>query len=812
MPWPSDQDYNEAIQNPFTAFEDSDLQKGKIECSPTGIPKARAGNFAAVYKIFCDRTPYAVKCFRYDNPEYERRYPAITSHLNSHRLPYFVGFRYMTRGIRVGAAWYPILKMKWTEGESLISYIQRNLNSPAALHRLALSWTRLLSDLQKANIAHGDLQHGNVLVVGGDLKLVDYDGMYVPALDGSRGLEIGHRNYQHPERTELDFGGYLDNFSAWLIYVSIMALAVRPALWQALDSGDECLLFKKQDLVAPEQSQAFRLLRAIPDDEVRDLIEQFENLLWLPPSKLPTIPERSISPPHSPTAITAVPEWLKDHISGPKVQQTDPKGTELEDDFAGDLSWIIHNIEAPQNAGVFQGQMRTGRLFAVCALLLGGGMTNWHAPVSALGTLAAFLLNMVIGAGATLVFWFLQYRREPALGAARLAQVNLRKATSEAEAEIVAYTQIRKERQTRKETHQTGVQKTKERQNAVEAAQKRELAAIDNSLTSALCQIHDKRRSLAADEANQKRQLGETLAKLSKKIAALAGQQQQELNQLDAGPGQRIKNTEAQLQQVTSRMTSDLQRALKDYQDQIVFSHLHRYRIADASIQGVGAELKSRLAQAGYVSAAEIAQRNVNVPGIGAKKLASLNMWVHGLDNMIRPKEAPQSLPTHKAADIERRYESSIKQLQQTLANEHPQYSSSAYYIKKKYADQKQVLEAALAAEDARVRQQTSLIEQNFEACRNTLVKEEQLARQTAAKRVEDSTRNVQTQLGSISTDEKRLCTEYAAELERLSTDLGEVSKRVREKCWRRDQAARKWGAYSHLSFRRYCGRVFGRS
>ncbi|MEQ1905525.1 MAG: hypothetical protein ABL888_15155 [Pirellulaceae bacterium] len=765
-----------------------------------------------MYKIFCDGTPYAVKCFRYDNPEYERRYPAITSHLNSHRLSYFVGFRYMTRGIRVGPAWYPILKMKWTEGESLISYIQRNLTSPAVLHRLASSWSRLLVDLQKANIAHGDLQHGNVLVVGGDLKLVDYDGMYVPALDGSLGLEIGHRNYQHPERTELDFGSYLDNFSAWLIYVSIMALAVRPALWQVLGSGDECLLFRKQDLVDPEQSEAFRLLRAIPDEEVRDLIDQFENLLWLPPSKLPSIPERSISMAHPLTATTAVPEWLKDHVSGPKVQQPDSKSTELEEDFVGDPSWIIENTEAPPNVGAFQGQVRTDRLFAVCALLVAGGMTAWQAPASALGTLALFLLNMVLGIGATLMFWFLNYGREPALGAARLAHVNLRKATGEAESESAAYAQIRKERQICKETHLTEVQKTKERQTAVEVSHKRELAAIDDWLTSALRQIHDNRRSLAADEANQKRQLGVTLAKLSQMISALAGQQQQELNQLDAGPGQRIKNTEAQLQQVTSDMTWDLQRALKDYQDQIVLGHLHHYRIASASIGGIGAELKDRLAQAGFMSAADIVQRNVNVPGIGAKKLASLNLWVLGLDNMIRPKEAPQSLPTHKAADIERRYESSIRQLQQTLANERPQFSSATYHIKKKYSDQKQVLEAELATEDARVRQQVSRIERDFEARRNTLIKEEQLARQTATNRVEDCTRNVQTQLDKISAEEKRLRAEYAAELERLSTQLGEVSKRVREKRWRRDQAARKWDAYSHLSFRMYCGRVFGRS
>src|SRR6202012_1121370 len=109
-------------------------------------------------------------------------------------------------------------------------------------------------------------------------------------------------------------------------------------------------------------------------------------------------------------------------------------------------------------------------------------------------------------------------------------------------------------------------------------------------------------------------------------------QQQQELSQLDSGLGQRIRNQEAQLQQVASALNSELQRALKDYQDQIVLSHLHRCRIADHSITGVGTELKRRLAQAGFLSAADVVTRPINVPGIGATKRAALQGWATWLD------------------------------------------------------------------------------------------------------------------------------------------------------------------------------------
>src|SRR5204863_3447178 len=98
--------------------------------------------------------------------------------------------------------------------------------------------------LRKNNIAHGDLQHGNVLIARGDFKLIDYDGMFVPALAGRASHEVGHRNYQHPGRTESDFGIQLDNFSGWMIYLTLVALSIEPGLWSRFGQGDEHILFK----------------------------------------------------------------------------------------------------------------------------------------------------------------------------------------------------------------------------------------------------------------------------------------------------------------------------------------------------------------------------------------------------------------------------------------------------------------------------------------------------------------------------------------------------------------------------------------
>ena len=75
-------------------------------------------------------------------------------------------------------------------------------------------WRDLITELRAAEIAHCDLQHGNVMVTpSGELKLVDYDCMCVPSLTGKRNLELGVTPYQHPQRdlhTKLSLS--LDNF------------------------------------------------------------------------------------------------------------------------------------------------------------------------------------------------------------------------------------------------------------------------------------------------------------------------------------------------------------------------------------------------------------------------------------------------------------------------------------------------------------------------------------------------------------------------------------------------------------------------
>jgi len=312
--FPAADEYNSAVQQPQSAFQDPDLQQGQVEYLPPHrlYPWGRSGRFAVVYRIETPTNPpraWAVRCFLQHYTDYMERYDKIHHHLAQKRLRYFVDFEYQEKGIRVGTEWYPIVKMEWVEGTPLIKFIKANLHRADQLKDLAQQWVTMLEDLRTARIAHGDLQHGNILISNttGELKLVDYDGMWVPALSGMGSHEIGHPNYQHPNRSEKDFGDYLDNFSGWLIYTALLALANEPGLWKQF-GGDEHLLFQKNDLYNPNASQLFRHLRSHSNPEVRAAAEQLYNSLQIPFDKVPPLRVPLLSPTTR-SALAIVQAW-----------------------------------------------------------------------------------------------------------------------------------------------------------------------------------------------------------------------------------------------------------------------------------------------------------------------------------------------------------------------------------------------------------------------------------------------------------------------------------------------------------------------
>lgn len=295
--WPTPQDYNESIQNPQLCFADSELRACLPETNVLGLPKPISGSFASVYHMRGPHKQFAVRCFLRDVPDQAWRYDLITKFLYRRTIPYMVPFEFIAEGIKVGGQWYPILKMEWSTGTSLIEWIQANLGSPDQIESLLHSFERMCANLQELGIAHGDLQHGNILIKNNELQLVDYDGMFVPALKGHQSNELGHRHYQHPRRNSRDFGPYLDNFSAWSIYTSLYCLAKDNRLWQDLGAGDEGLLFRQDDYHNPTESIAFRHLEHHDSANIREATKTLRALLNQRLDQVPPLGEPIIDRP-----------------------------------------------------------------------------------------------------------------------------------------------------------------------------------------------------------------------------------------------------------------------------------------------------------------------------------------------------------------------------------------------------------------------------------------------------------------------------------------------------------------------------------
>ncbi|HZI38042.1 MAG TPA: hypothetical protein VFF24_07030, partial [Acidimicrobiia bacterium] len=176
---------------------------------------------------------------------------------------------------------------------------------PAALSYAAIRFGALAEQLRGAGIAHGDLQHGNILVApGGDLRLVDYDGMWVPELDGLPGNELGHRNYAHPRRTRDDFGPAMDAFPSWVVYASLAALSIDPLLWGRLDGGDECLLFRAADFADPAHSEALACLEAGGDPRLVALAQVLRRQAARPVAEVEPLSPSTAPPPGTGDAVS----------------------------------------------------------------------------------------------------------------------------------------------------------------------------------------------------------------------------------------------------------------------------------------------------------------------------------------------------------------------------------------------------------------------------------------------------------------------------------------------------------------------------
>ena len=247
-----------------------------------GEPYRSSGAFAVVFKMKDEQTGkcYALKCFTEDQEGRAEAYRQIAEELEFVDSPYITSVKYLEKELFVDSNCedneFPVLLMDWIEGETMETYIAENYTDSYEMSMLCYRFCKMAAWLRSQSFAHGDIKPDNIIVrPDGTLTLVDYDGMFVPAMKGQKSPTIGTKDFSHPLRTIDDFDETIDDFSLASIALSLKAISLDSSLLQSYGASDR-LLFSATDYLDLSKSKIFAALQGLlADVEARTLLSMF---------------------------------------------------------------------------------------------------------------------------------------------------------------------------------------------------------------------------------------------------------------------------------------------------------------------------------------------------------------------------------------------------------------------------------------------------------------------------------------------------------------------------------------------------------
>ena len=247
-----------------------------------GEPYRSSGAFAVVFKMKDEQTGkcYALKCFTEEQEGRAEAYRKIAEELEFVDSPYITSVKYLEKELFVDSNCedeeFPVLLMDWIEGETMETYVAANYTDTHAMSMLCYRFCKMAVWLRSQSFAHGDIKPDNIMVrPDGTLTLVDYDGMFVPAMKGQKSPTIGTKDFSHPLRTIDDFDETIDDFALASIALSLKAISLNPSLLDQYGASDR-LLFSAADYLDLSKSKTFAALQGLlADEEARTLMSMF---------------------------------------------------------------------------------------------------------------------------------------------------------------------------------------------------------------------------------------------------------------------------------------------------------------------------------------------------------------------------------------------------------------------------------------------------------------------------------------------------------------------------------------------------------
>lgn len=282
LTYPSVGQYTETIKESAKAPDEyfDKLKHLRPVLDGNGDPIMSSGNFAVVFKMKDESgKQYAVRCFHRAQQGRERNYKLICEEMAKVSSPYLSPIRYYDKELFVESYEYPVLLMDWVDGLPLDKYIRNVLNEKDKLKELAYEFKKMSIWLLSQPFAHGDLKPDNILVKeDGSLVLVDYDGMFVPAMQGQKAREIGSPDFRNPSRTEDDFNKDIDNFPIVSILLSLELIAAKSDYLERFGKEDR-LLFSHDDYSNLRGSRIFKRALTSYDDDIPELAVMLESMV-----------------------------------------------------------------------------------------------------------------------------------------------------------------------------------------------------------------------------------------------------------------------------------------------------------------------------------------------------------------------------------------------------------------------------------------------------------------------------------------------------------------------------------------------------
>ena len=247
-----------------------------------GEPYRSSGAFAVVFKMQDEQTGkcYALKCFTEEQEGRAEAYRQIAEELEFVASPYITSVKYMEKELFVDSNCeddeFPVLLMDWIEGETMETYIADHYMDNYAMSMLCYRFCKMAAWLRSQPFAHGDIKPDNIMVRSdGTLTLVDYDGMFVPAMKGQKSPTIGTKDFSHPLRTIDDFDETIDDFALASIALSLKAISLNPSLLDEYGASDR-LLFSAADYLDLSKSKTMTVLQdLLADEETKTILSMF---------------------------------------------------------------------------------------------------------------------------------------------------------------------------------------------------------------------------------------------------------------------------------------------------------------------------------------------------------------------------------------------------------------------------------------------------------------------------------------------------------------------------------------------------------